>query len=74
MPNVSGALYKAQGAFAVRNINMTAIHSIPLGGWKCSFYVEIDGHILDEQVCGALDELAKNTSELWVLGSFSKDL
>jgi len=74
VPNIPGALFEAQRSFAARNINMTAIHSIPLGGWKYSFYVEIEGHVLDTQVSEALIELKEKTSELWILGSFPKDL
>ena len=74
LPNVPDALFGAQGSFAGRNINMTAIHSIPLGGWKYSFYIEIDGHVLDPQVKEALIKLKEKTSELWILGSFPKNL
>lgn len=72
--NKPAALFEALSPFALRNINMTAIHSIALGGWNYGFYAEFDGHAANPQVHEALHELGGKTLERWVLGSFPKKI
>lgn len=72
VPNEPTMLLEALSPFATRNINMTAIHSVALGGWKYGFYAEIEGHMRNLPVQEALRELTSKTVEQWVLGSFPK--
>jgi prephenate dehydratase len=65
-----GALHRATGVFEVADINMTSIHSIPLGKGEFAFYVEIDGHQDDEIVASALTLLKNRAKRLIVLGSY----
>ncbi len=74
IPNKPAALFEALCPFAARDINMTAIHSISLGGWNYGFYVEMDGHAGNPQVHEALQELTGKAFEWWMLGSFAKDM
>lgn len=69
LPNSPGALYRALGAFASRNINMSKIESCPLTGrpWEYVFYVDVSGDPAD-QVRAALAELGGLTKELRILG------
>ncbi len=67
-----GALYETLGIFATRGINLSKIESRPTGEilGEYVFLVDINGHRSDAEVSEALDELAKVTSKLKVLGSY----
>lgn len=69
-----GALYKMLGEFASRDINLTKIESRPtkkaLGDYL--FYIDLEGHIMDEKVQGALKDVKKKVGMLRVLGSYPK--
>ncbi|MGA1846243.1 prephenate dehydratase [Deferribacter abyssi] len=70
----AGSLYEALRAFAQQHINMTKIESRPSKrkAWEYIFYVDIDGHIMDENVKIALDNFSKNVNILKILGSYPK--
>ncbi len=70
--NESGTLWEALASFQSHRINMTSIHSAPLGGWSYAFYAEIDGHEKDIRVQSALAELESKTTKHLILGSFPK--
>lgn len=74
VPNEPAALFEAISPLAVRDINITSLHSVALGGWSYGFYVEIDGHERNPQMHEALHELGEKTLERWVLGSFPKKI
>lgn len=67
-----GALYGALNAFSASGINMSKIESRPSKGkaWEYMFFVDIEGHIDDENVAGAIVELREHCSTLAVLGSY----
>ncbi len=70
--SVPAALYKALGAFATNNVNLTKLESY-IGTRRfdrARFYVEIEGHETDEPVRSALEELEYFTELARVLGSF----
>ena len=71
LPNEPGALHRALGAFAGRDLNLTKIESCPLPGrpWEYVFYVDVSGDPA-EQVQAALADLRRLTKELRVLGWF----
>jgi len=73
-PNKTGALLGILQPFARHNISMNRIESRPSGRgtWNYVFFVDIDGHVNNEQVKQALTELEQVTTMVNVLGSFPK--
>jgi len=69
-----GALYEALSVFKADKINMTKIESRPNRSkvWEYYFFVDIDGHVEDEVVKRALDELQEYCTTMTVLGSYPK--
>ncbi len=69
-----GALYKMLRPFADRGLNLTKIESRPTKtkAWEYLFFVDLDGHISNENVKKAVEELAPVCSFLKVLGSYPK--
>ncbi|MFA4028764.1 MAG: hypothetical protein GDYSWBUE_000828 [Candidatus Fervidibacterota bacterium] len=67
-----GALYRALGALQRFNINMTMIASRPARHtpWEYLFFVDFQGHIEDEPVKKALEEMRRECLFLKVLGSY----
>jgi len=72
--NVPGALYRALGAFANRQINLTKLESRPSRRrpWEYIFYVDFEGHLQDPACRDALEELKVHTTFLKILGSYPK--
>jgi chorismate mutase/prephenate dehydratase len=74
-PHSPGSLHRALSSFARRKINLAKIESHPVKEklWEYSFFVDIIGHIEDEQVKSCLQELKKKTTFLKILGSYPKN-
>lgn len=70
--NVPGALFRALGALALRDINLVKIESGPLRGkpWEYLFYLDLIGHRDDQVVRNALSHLGELADFLRVLGSY----
>ena len=70
--SIPAALYKALGAFATNNVNLTKIESyISSENFaRARFYVEFEGHEFDSTVTSALQEIEYYTDTARVLGSF----
>jgi prephenate dehydratase len=70
--NIPGALYNALGAFAERGVNMTKLESRPRKDrpWEYVFFVDLDGHVDEEAVSGALTDLVRRASFVKVLGTY----
>lgn len=75
LPDKSGALYTVLEPFVKSRINMTGIESRPDRNqtWAYIFFVDLEGHIQDEKVIKALDEVKKLTSTFRCLGSYPTD-
>jgi len=67
-----GTLVKALGTLARRSINLTKIESRPIVGspWEYIFFIDFEGHINDNNIRAALDELSLQTSYFKHLGSY----
>lgn len=70
--NVPGAVVALLAPLAQHGVSMTKFESRPAhtGLWEYVFFVDIEGHRLDQQVAAALVELAERASFLKVLGSY----
>ncbi|GAB4119651.1 MAG: hypothetical protein Kow00104_02260 [Rhodothalassiaceae bacterium] len=70
-----GALVDALLVFRDHGINMMKLESRPLHGnpWEELFYVDILGNIRSEAVASALDDLARRTRFLKVLGCYPSE-
>ncbi|MBI4661366.1 MAG: prephenate dehydratase [Verrucomicrobia bacterium] len=67
-----GALHRALAPFRRFRINMTKIESRPSKrkAWEYYFFVDCDGHVQDEAVAKAIEQLGKHCNFVKVLGSY----
>ncbi|MDI3299604.1 MAG: HAD-IA family hydrolase [Bacillota bacterium] len=67
-----GALWRALGAFARREVNLSKLESRPnrRRPWEALFFVDADGYAAEEPLAGALAELAGLTTWYRLLGSY----
>jgi chorismate mutase/prephenate dehydratase len=67
-----GALYHVLAPFAKHGLSMNRIESRPghTGLWQYAFFIDIGGHVHEEAMRRALDELAEYAQEVKVLGSY----
>ena len=74
-----GGLYELLGLFAENDVNLTKIESRPSkeGLGHYIFFIDLEGHRLDDDIANILKHLEDNTSFFKILGSypvFSEDL
>jgi len=69
-----GILYRMLEPFSKRGINLSKIESRPMKGraWEYIFFLDMEGHIHNEQVATAVEELQGYCQFLKVLGSYPK--
>ena len=67
-----GALLKLLKPFQQNSINLTRIESRPSKrrAWEYNFFVDLEGHVEDEQVRKTLEQLESDVKFLEVLGSY----
>lgn len=72
--HMPGALHRVIGEFASRNINLTMIVSRPTKEkpWEYNFYVDFEGHRLEQKISECIQHLKDETVFLKVLGSYPK--
>jgi len=73
-PHSPGALYRALGAFAEREINLMKIESYPLKDrlWEYLFFADFGGHENDPSIDNCLNHLKTMTTFVKVLGSYPR--
>ncbi len=71
-----GVLYKILEPFSKGGINLTKIESRPLKkkAWEYVFFLDMEGHVTDENLSKALKKLDKKTISMRVLGSYPKSI
>ena len=72
--NRAGALYSLLEPIARHAVSMTKIESRPsrVNKWEYVFFVDVEGHIEDDNVAAAVKELNETASALTVLGSYPR--
>jgi chorismate mutase/prephenate dehydratase len=71
-PNRPGAMHDLLTPLAKYGVSMTKLESRPArsGLWEYLFYLDIEGHQLDEKVAAALSELKHQAAAIKILGSY----
>ena len=74
--NKAGALVEVLSPFKDRNISLSQVVPRPAlsGHWSYVFFIDLEGHVEDDNVRTALDEVAERSMEIKVLGSYPKAL
>ena len=72
VPHKAGSLHDALRVFHENNVNLTLIESRPTKQmpWEYVFFADFQGHIEDESVQAALEELTAQSLFVRVLGSY----
>ena len=73
VPNRAGSLLDALAPFAKYRVSMVRLESRPArnGAWDYNFYVDVDGHVEDEDLGKAIAELEQIALYLKILGSYT---
>ncbi len=74
LKNKPSALFQSLTGMSLRQVDMTKLHSFPEKGTFLSYYFfcEVQGHIEDKNVSGALKDLELHCSEFQLLGVFEQ--
>lgn len=72
--NRAGALYSLLEPIARHGVSMTKIESRPsrINKWEYIFFVDVEGHITDDNVAAAVQSLSETAASLKVLGSYPR--
>jgi len=72
--NSSGALYSLLEPFRIHNVSMTRVESRPskLGMGDYVFFIDIEGHLDDENIKVTLDEVRQHAAMTKILGSYPR--
>jgi prephenate dehydratase len=72
LPDKPGVLFRALGAFALLDIDLSKIESRPIEGrpWEYAFYIDVIGNRTEAPLERAISNLEQMADELHVLGSY----
>ncbi|MFZ6673636.1 prephenate dehydratase [Undibacterium sp. Rencai35W] len=72
VPNKAGAVYNLLAPLSKHGVSMTRFESRPArtGNWEYYFYVDVEGHVLDDKVARAMSDLNDNAAFFKILGSY----
>ncbi len=70
--NQPGALHKILSVFAIRDIDLLSIDSIPIVGkpWEYKFFVDFQGNVREERQSNAISHLREICPHVKVIGSY----
>jgi chorismate mutase/prephenate dehydratase len=70
--NKAGELFRAMAAFEKFGVNMTMIESRPskVANWEYVFYIDVQGHMREDNVAKATNLLREHSLFVRVLGSY----
>ena len=73
-PNKPGALHGMLACFSENDVSMTRIESRPSrrGMWDYVFFVDVEGHVEDQNVAAALRQLEQRAAMVKLLGSYPR--
>lgn len=76
LPDRPGSLYALLGVLADSGLNLTKIESRPIRGdlGRYIFFLDIQGHRLDEKVAAAIRQMREKTLFIKMLGSYPRAL
>ena len=74
LKNKPSALFQSLTGMSLRQVDMTKLQSFPEKGTFSSYYFfcEVQGHVEDEKISGALSDLELHCSEFQLLGVFEQ--
>ena len=74
IPDTVGALHQALGILEAAQLNLNYLESLPsrVKPWEYIFFTEMEGHIADERVIVALEQLEELCRSVNVLGSYPR--
>ena len=74
LKNKPSALFQSLTGMSLRQVDMTKLQSFPEKGTFSSYYFicEVQGHIQEEKISGALSDLELHCSEFQLLGVFKQ--
>jgi prephenate dehydratase len=72
LKSTPAALYKALGGFATNGVNLSKLESFSVKNTfdQVNFYIDIEGHIENQSLQKALEELGFHTEKLDILGVY----
>jgi len=70
----SGTLFRALEPFALHGVNLTRIESRPtkVRAWEYVFFCDFEGHVEDEPIASAIQQLQERCDFLKVVGSYPR--
>jgi prephenate dehydratase len=71
-----GCLVRALSVLSTNGINLNRLESRPFRGkpWEYYFYVDFSGHVKEEKIRKAVEELRAEVEELKILGSYKRQV
>lgn len=74
LKHTPGSLFSVLQEFNNNKINLTKIESRPIKEkpWEYNFYVDLEGHIEEENIKNTLDKIEKKCTFLKILGSYRR--
>ena len=72
VPNKAGAMYHLLSPLSQHGVSMTRFESRPArtGNWEYYFYVDVEGHVMDDKVAAAMADLYESAAFFKILGSY----